>query len=199
MRLTILALSALLLVACARKDAAYYLTEADKALAAGKTEQAVQLYEQGLGMEPGLKRGYNPLGTAYLRLGNYDQALKYLLYAAKENPADYDSLAKAASAYMRKSEAAEAVIYFNKALAVRQDIPELYAARGNCLMRLQKPAEAVADFEKATALSPEKAEGWDLLAQGYAATGDAKKAREACAKATRQEGVPACQAFTGGQ
>lgn len=193
-----LALGAFLLASCAKKDAASYISEGEQALSAGKNEQAVRFLEQGLGMEPGLKRGYNPLGTAYLRLGNYDRALQYLLYAAQNNPSDYDSLAKAASAYMRKNETAEAAAYFGKAIAIKQDIPELYAARGTCLLKLQKPQEAAADFEKLTALSPDNAEGWDLLSQSYAATGDVKKAREACVRAAKQDGTPACQTFAGG-
>jgi protein O-GlcNAc transferase len=74
-----------------------------------------------------------------------------------------DAHIKRASELGRSGRFVEALVAFDKALALRPGSPEAWLGRGNCLMLLERLQESVAAYEKALSLRLDYFEAWGNL------------------------------------
>lgn len=72
----------------------------------------------------------------------------------------------------------EALLDYNKALAININFPQIYAGRGRAYLGLRQFEKAFADFEKAIEMDPLSAVGYVAQATGYMVTQQLNKALE---------------------
>lgn len=132
----------LLLSLTPARVAADELKDARAALAAGKLEQAQQLFEKAASQ--GYAEGRAGVGLVFLRRRQLDQALEAFKTAQKMD----GNLALAhwgeGEVYRRQDRCADAVPKFRRAVEIDRKFPEAQLALGDCLVRLKQHDEAVA-------------------------------------------------------
>ncbi len=146
---------------------------------AGRTREAVGLYEQAIRADATVPEAHNNLGCALLALGRPDDARAALVRAVGLRP-DYadalDTLGVAVSALGRHD---EAVGYFERALGVEPPAAATAFHLGNALLALERLPPARLAFERALELQPAYAAARNGLGAVLARLGDAPAAAAA--------------------
>ncbi len=92
---------------------------------AGQTEEAVRVSREGLNRHPGYLSARVTLGRALLDLGQLDEARLELQFVATEAPENLAAIRGLAEIFHREGDAASALEYFQRALALARHDPEL--------------------------------------------------------------------------
>jgi hypothetical protein len=92
---------------------------------AGQTEEAVRVSREGLTRHPGYLSARVTLGRALLDLGQLDEARAELQFVASEAPENLAAVRGLAEIFHREGDAASALEYFQRALALARHDPEL--------------------------------------------------------------------------
>ena len=92
---------------------------------AGQTEEAVRVSREGLTRHPGYLSARVTLGRALLDLGQLDEARTELQFVASEAPENLAAVRGLAEIFHREGDAASALEYFQRALALARHDPEL--------------------------------------------------------------------------
>jgi len=161
------------------------------ALNSGNARAAIPMLERVVELDPKTKDGWNYLGLAYLRLGQFDDAGNAFRKQADLNPYDehvYNYLGFTFQQQQRYSDAAAA---FRKQIEVNPLDPIAHAALGGLFLEEHKYADAVPELDKATILSPDNAELQVSLGQAYINTGEKEKALAAFEKGVELAQTPA--------
>jgi tetratricopeptide (TPR) repeat protein len=120
--------------------------EGQKALLAGKTDQAIACYQRSLALDPGLNRNHLSLAAAYLARGEEAEALPHLAHYLHAQPDHFVVRAHYAELLLRLEKPAEARREFERFVADAQDNEAL--ARQHlihCHSRLMEIAETQED------------------------------------------------------
>jgi len=91
------------------------------------------------------------------RQGLLEPAMAGYRTVLAEEPHRFDALRLLAVALLESSQAAEALLWFDRAVAVRSNMAEVWEQRGKALARLQRGDDACASFERALQLEPGRA------------------------------------------
>lgn len=92
---------------------------------AGQTEEAVRVSREGLTRHPGYLSARVTLGRALLDLGQLNDARTELQFVATEAPENLAAVRGLAEIFHREGDAASALEYFQRALALARHDPEL--------------------------------------------------------------------------
>jgi Flp pilus assembly protein TadD len=161
------------------------------ALNSGNPRTAIPLLERVVELDPKTKDGWNYLGLAHLRLGQFDDAATAFRKQADLNPYDehvYNYLGFTFQQQQRYTDAASA---FRKQIEVNPLDPIAHAALGGLFLEEHNYADAVPELDKATILSPDNAELQVSLGQAYINTGEKEKALAAFEKGVELAQTPA--------
>ena len=161
------------------------------ALNSGNPRAAIPMLQRVVELDPKTKDGWNYLGLAYLRLGQFEDAGNAFRKQADLNPYDehvYNYLGFTFQQQQRYSDAAAA---FRKQIEVNPLDAVAHAALGGLFLEEHNYAEAVPELDKATILSPDNAELQVSLGQAYINTGEKEKALAAFEKGVELAQTPA--------
>ena len=130
------------------------------ALAAGKTDDALQRYSEALALTPDSVPALIGRAYAYLRRKDWahaDQDLAHALRAGKPTPELY--LARAAL-HQETNDSAGVVGDFTAAIALAPDRYDLRLARAEAYLRLSQNEKAIADCNEALRIAPDRPEAY---------------------------------------
>ncbi|MDI6768774.1 MAG: tetratricopeptide repeat protein [Anaerolineales bacterium] len=151
----------------------------------GEYQNAINLFQQVLVIEPNAVDAYYYIGESYRFMGNDAQALAAYKEAVKLNPGFAPGYLGQALAVEAINPEADISAYLDKAIQLDAQFTAAYLARGARRIRLGDPIAALADLETAKSLSPDSPLVYLYLAQAQMGLGryaealaSAKKANE---------------------
>lgn len=116
-------------------------------------------------------------------MGAVREQLAKLKEQVARDPRDFDALAQLGEMYMDAAKFPDAIHYFERALAVRDD-PNVRIDLGICYKQNGEFAKSLAAFQKAAAQSPDR---WQALYNEAVVLGEMKRFDEARALVTKLE------------
>jgi arylsulfatase A-like enzyme/Flp pilus assembly protein TadD len=162
----------------------------DEYAKAGRHDEAMKLYRNGI--NKGVQTGwlYSRLAHLYLRQGNKVEAIASFERAAQLNPSDSESLGDLGVAYLETGNLADAERVFKWAITAGADYAPAHNGLGLVSIRKQDLPVARTHFEKAVQLDPGLLEAQLNLGRIYKMTGEMARAR-ACFEAFLASASPA--------
>ncbi|MFZ3379960.1 MAG: DUF3857 domain-containing protein, partial [Candidatus Acidiferrales bacterium] len=160
------------------------------ALDSGNPREAIPLLDRANQLDPKSKQGWNDLGLAYLRLGEFSDAAAAFRKQVEVNPYDEHVYNYLGLTLQQQQKYDEAGVAFRKQLDINPLDPIAHAALGALFLEQHKYAEAVPELDKATVLAPENAELEVSLGQAFLNTGQKDKALEAFEKGIELKQTP---------
>lgn len=151
----------------AAQTASERLTEANRLLAVGKTEDALVQLRAAAAAEPGNGRARHALGSILNSTGHYPEALQHAEAAVAADPANGRYRYGYGVVLAEHGRFAEAIDNFGRALAAFPDITYAWLERGAARLANGDGAGAAADWAKARATDPKL-----IWTRWYPATGD---------------------------
>ena len=132
------------------------LEQYDSAIASYTTVLDKVRQEQGTYSDSeAASRALIAIGETYILKGDIDKASENLQEAAALFPEDEALAFNIGEIYFSKGDAANAVVYFDKAISIKPDWPPAYRARGYALLNLTEYKGALESFQKFLELAPE--------------------------------------------
>ncbi len=124
----------------------------------GHAEQAIELIDQSLAIEPANAAAWSNRGNALLELKRYAEALESYDRALAFNPTYAEALHNRGLTLHSLDRIEEALASYDRALKIRPDYPQALNHRGIALAKLGRKPEALAAFRSAVVLQPGEAE-----------------------------------------
>ena len=159
-----------------------HLIRAKKLVDKKKYAAAVEEYQKSFAENPNWKAAYG-IGSHYLRIKNYREALTYFRQALelnKDEPLIWYSLGYA---HGQLDENAQAVPFLQKAIELKPNYADAWYNLGSVFFKLNRFADAVDAYRKTVEFNPKDAEAYAFLGITYANVNDYDKAVEALKKA----------------
>lgn len=151
----------------------------------GKLSQAVDAFDKVLELDPESAAAYHNLGVTYLQLGDVGLATDAFEAALELDPDDADTRYQLGAAYLTLALAdsgptaapdpellAQATEEFEKALALRENMPEALIGLGNIHLQQGDPSSAIPLLQQAIDLVPSSREAHYALGGAYAQSGN---------------------------
>jgi tetratricopeptide (TPR) repeat protein len=135
----------------------------------GRLDEAIELYERALAINPFDAKTYANLGSAYGRKGMWDEAISACVKALAVDPTHaivgvYSNLGLI---YDKKGNVDEAISQYKKAIALDPFLAEVHYNLGLAYAKKGEIDEAIAAFKKALAVKPNLAGTHYNLAAAY--------------------------------
>ncbi|MDX1905365.1 MAG: tetratricopeptide repeat protein [Thermonemataceae bacterium] len=141
----------------------FYLGEIYERL--GQAENALQAFEYATLIKDDFADAYFGMGTSYMNLHHYIEARQvFEKVLALEEEADADVFCHLAATYEKNKEYAQAIMYYQKAIAIDNRWDEAWFGIGSCFYAQEKWLEAIQNFKKASQLNPDNPEYFLCLA-----------------------------------
>jgi len=161
------------------KDNALAHTNLGVALfAEGKTEEAIDHYNQAIRLKPDSAEAYNNKGDAYAALSQYQQAIDNFNEAIRLKPNNADAYYNRGNAYAALNQHQQAINDFNEALRLKPDYALVYYNRANVYTKLGLYQKAIIDFNEAVRLKPDYADACNNRGGVYFKLGQYQRAVE---------------------
>ncbi|HHB77261.1 MAG TPA: tetratricopeptide repeat protein [Desulfobulbus sp.] len=157
----------------------------------GDFRQAVREYSLGLQLYPGEKNLLNSLGVALMEMNRVHDAIESFCLVLAQEPDNHMALMNLGYAYLRQGNDLQALVHFEKALAVHYHLSmagtDIYRqlARLYCRMERYQEALSVLDRWRQTQDDDGKLLLHRLSGQAYAGTGETFKAMQSLQNALR--------------
>jgi len=129
----------------------------------GKIPQAIALYREAIGMNPGFSQAHNNLGVALAVRGDGREAERSFRRALALDPRNSKALANLGLAFLRAGRSREAEEAFREVLKGRSGDERAHYNLGLALMARGKKHEAMREFSRALELHPRYAEAHNNL------------------------------------
>ena len=107
--------------------------------------------------------GHNNLGTAFLQLGQLDEAITRYQKALQIKPDYAVACYNLGYALLQKGNVDEAIAQYKKALEIKPDYADAHNSMGDALFQKGSVDEAIAQFQKALEIQPSYAEAHNNL------------------------------------
>jgi tetratricopeptide (TPR) repeat protein/DNA-binding winged helix-turn-helix (wHTH) protein len=123
-----------------------------------RLDEAIQIFKQGLAVDPEARELFNGLGAAYSDLGHHDEAIAMFqryVSLAPEEPNAYDSLGLG---YQWAGRYDEAIQQYRRALAQKPNFEPSIIHLANTLYQIGRYREALAEYEHYIRVGPAEAE-----------------------------------------
>jgi tetratricopeptide (TPR) repeat protein len=149
----------------------------DEYVKAGRRDEAMKLYDYGIGK--GIRTGwlYSRLGHLYLEKGNMAEAIASYERAAQLNPSDSESLSDLGVAYLETGKLVDAERVFKWAITTDGEYAPPHNGLGLVAIRKQDMEGARGQFERAVQLDPSLLEAQLNLGRIYKMMGANARAR----------------------
>ncbi|HUA33228.1 MAG TPA: tetratricopeptide repeat protein [Candidatus Binataceae bacterium] len=162
---------ALLVVSgCQRMATEDWMTEGDKALSEGRTQEAEKDYLHAVRVNPGDSRAHLALGGVYASEHNLALAEEEFMTAVELNPHDSAAHAQLARIYFDQSRWFLAEQQYRAAVALDQSRANYRIGLGQTLSKENHPAQAEQELVTAAGLDPTNADAHYQLAELLRAT-----------------------------
>jgi tetratricopeptide (TPR) repeat protein len=150
----------------------------------GQTNEALQCFTNAIAVEKGSCMAWNNLGAYLLRQEKYEEALRCFTTSMQERkePVTLNNAGRACLALHRK---AEAIAFFNQALALDPDYIPARMSLADCLTDDGRNDEAVAQYRKVLQLDPDNEDAHCNLSTVLAAQGKSAEAMTEVGQALR--------------
>lgn len=162
-----------------RTGAEPYMGRARDAAQAGRWDEAVDLLELAVSIDPELVPAFTALGDARARVGNLPGAAAALQQAVKIAPDDFTAHYLLGTVMERAGRDLEAEGAYRRALEIDPVKVEPRVLLANALMRRREYAEASQHYTAVAKSLPEDAEVLTLLGLSMYAAGDCPRAQKA--------------------
>ena len=162
----------------------------------GRTDEAIQDFEQALELSPNHLVALENLGNAYRQQKRWQEAREVLEHAVAVGPEDPDANYSLGMVFAQLDDTEHASDYLQRALKFRPNYPEALNNMGVLYLRANRPAEAVASFEECIRVAPEFDQAYLNLARVYAIEDAPDKARAVLGELLKEHpGHPQAQAL----
>lgn len=141
-------------------------------------ESSLTLWKDTVRKSPGKARPHVNLGTAYIRVGEFDKALAELSKAITLKPDSANAYENMGVAYSYKGDYEKAIASFEKAVGLAANRVSVYNELAEACMHSGKKALAVRNFNKALSLNPYHSSARNNLGLIMAERGFTRKAIE---------------------
>ncbi len=130
-------------------DFVHHLVRGAELLQKGDAENARDLLEDALELQPHHERGQNLLALAYFKLGLFDKAEELYRALVAEHPQDATLQVNLGLVYLKTGAAEQAIAAFSAALVVQPDHPKAQNYLGLAYLKGRDYPKAQGCFEKA--------------------------------------------------
>jgi len=144
----------------------------------GKTAEAIQIYEQALGIDPDSAEVHSNLGMALARMGRLPGAIRHYEVALRINPDFAEAHNNLGTACLRLNKLPEAIQHLEQALRLRPDYVAAHNNLGAALAQADRFPEAIAQYRQALRLKPDYAEAHANLGNALMQEGNVTEAAE---------------------
>ncbi len=120
----------------------------------GQLAQARAMYESILQSEPAHADALHYLGVIALQTNDPHRAAHLIGQAIVANPSNYGYYMNHGSALKQVGQLADALLSFDRAIALRPEIADAHSMRGNILQEMQRFEEALVSFDAALSITP---------------------------------------------
>jgi tetratricopeptide (TPR) repeat protein len=141
-------------------------------------DQAANLLEQSVRIDPGEAYGYNALGIAYLEQADFAKALPAFRDAARRAPNWSYPLHNLALAYVEAGDYQNAIRSYQQAMRLTPQYSYLPYNLGLVYQRLNRRREAETEYRRAMTLAPDSAEPLNALGSLKASEGKTAEAEK---------------------
>jgi arylsulfatase A-like enzyme/Flp pilus assembly protein TadD len=156
-----------------------YYTLGAKLEKAGRYDEAMKLYRAALenGIDKGHGRLHSRLGDLLVHLGKKAEAIPEYEESVRINPADVETQANLATAYLEQGRLADAERVLNGIVAIEPDNAAAQNGLGVLAIQRQDGTAARGHFEKAVKLDPDLVDAYLNLGLLYKMVGENTRAR----------------------
>jgi len=146
---------------------------------AARYDEAMKLYRAALenGIDKGHGRLHSRLGDLLVHVGKKAEAIPEYEESVRINPADVETQANLATAYLEQGRLADAELVLNGIVAIEPDNAAAQNGLGVLAIQRQDGTAARGHFEKAVQLDPDLVEAHLNLGLLYKMAGDNARAR----------------------
>ncbi len=143
-------------------------------------KQAVSYFRRAISIDPNYSEALNNLGVAYVRLGNWDMAIKNFKHALGNPlyPNPESAYSNLGYAFFKKGDYVKAADTLKKAIIRYPDFPQHFYVLGLVYIKLDKNNAAINEFNKAVNIAPKYVDAHWELANAYLREGDTEKAEK---------------------
>jgi tetratricopeptide (TPR) repeat protein len=154
----------------------------------GRFEEALEVWQQLVELEPDNSAARISLGNAYYKTGKDDMAIRVLEDVIQSDPGAMKALHSLATIHIERGRAREALEVAERAVRADPEDGWSYYDRGMALELMGRSAEAGDAYRRAVELAPDLAEAHANLAQIYAASGRPEQAMDHAGRAVELAG-----------
>ncbi|MBI4041875.1 MAG: tetratricopeptide repeat protein [Deltaproteobacteria bacterium] len=138
---------------------------------AGETKLAIEPLERAIEIDSANEVTWKMLAENYVKIGEYDQALKIYSKLEKLAPYDADPRFQKGAIYLQMGEKGRALTELNAVIRLNERYPGVYVHRGNLLIQLGYEDAAISAFLKEEHYYPNDADPYEILARIYTRRG----------------------------
>ena len=129
----------------------------------GRNEDAVELINKAVAINPDYAEAHNNLGNALKDLGRADEAAASYRKALAINPDFAEAYSNLGSTLKDLDQLVEAVESYHKALAINPEFVEAHSNLGHMLKGMGRMEEAAASYQKVLTFQPDDVITWNTL------------------------------------
>ena len=144
----------------------------------GKTQEAMDHYNQALSINSEYAGVYSNRGNAYAKLGQYQRAIEDYNEAIRLMPKYAPAYVNRGLSYARLSRLDQAIDDYNEAIRLKPTYIEAYNARGNAYARMGNDQLAIEDFNMIIRLKPDYVKAYNNRGTVYTKLNQPLKAIE---------------------
>ncbi len=152
----------------------------------GRTDEAIQNFQQALQIDPDFVISLENLGSTYRQAKRWDDAKKVLERALQLSPDDAAANYGLGMVFAQLDDTSRAYEYLQKALAARPAYPEALNNLGILYLRTHRAEDAERSFKESIRVAPSFDQAYLNLARLYAIEGGTQKARAVLVELLKQ-------------
>jgi tetratricopeptide (TPR) repeat protein/ribosomal protein S18 acetylase RimI-like enzyme len=150
--------------------------KAGQAQHTGRREEALELYDKLIGLNPRIKEAWNNRGLVLYGLWRYEEAAVAFDKALELDPKYWESLFNKANTLAELGRTEEAIDYYNRALSVNPKDRMTWFAKATRLCTLERYEEAIPACNRVLELDPKEVSIWNLKGMALMVTGRTEEA-----------------------
>lgn len=144
---------------------------------AGQSDEAIQLFQQSLKLNPDHLVALENLGNVYRQQKQWEDARTTLERAVAVGPNDAEANYSLGMVYAQLNDSDRARDYLERSLKLRPGYPEALNNLGILYLRSNRADQAIVNFEECIRVAPQFDQAYLNLARVYAIQGSSDKAR----------------------
>ena len=144
----------------------------------GRTDEAIEHYQQALKIEPDHADAHYNLGVVFEKMGNFEQAIKHYQQLLKLEPDSTEVHYNLGVVLGIMGKREQAIAHYQRALKIKPDYAEAHYNLGVVLWKTGKREQAIEHYQKALKLKPDFTEARYNLGVVLGKTGNHEEAIE---------------------